>query len=97
VEGRVLRGLAPVSSSRVITLTDALLRGGATNLAHVRSKLTDLAIRTHTSTTTRRDLADATRTVLVLGAADILLTDLIDLLTPDGPPSCSRCPSPAPT
>jgi len=69
---------------RLIEFTDALLRGGRSNLTHVQTKLRDLA--TANGLDLRRPRATSAAAVqdaMTAGSADILLADLLDLLTPD--------------
>jgi tetratricopeptide (TPR) repeat protein len=70
---------------RLIEFTDALLRGGRAahlSLKHVQTKLRDLA-RAHNITLERGPTpATAVEQAMVLGSADILLTQLLELLTP---------------
>ena len=71
---------------RLIEFVDALLRGGRANLFHVQDKLRDLATQ-HGIDLTRRPnsgaaLDQATEQAMQLGAADILLDDLLALLPP---------------
>ncbi len=68
---------------RLVEFTDALLRAGRANLVEVSDKLIDLADRVEVDLTAAvGDLSEATRQALALGSADILLEDLISLLTP---------------
>ena len=67
---------------RLIEFTDALLRGGAANLRHVQARLRDLARREHIDLTVNQPLAAVLDQAMLLGSADILLTELLTLLTP---------------
>ncbi|WP_432993455.1 CHAT domain-containing protein [Dactylosporangium sp. CA-233914] len=61
---------------RLVEFVDALLNGGA-RLPEVTARL-----RTLTEARTFPDAAAATREAIALGARDVLLTDLLDLLSP---------------
>jgi tetratricopeptide (TPR) repeat protein len=67
---------------RLIEFTDALLRGGHANLRQVQLKLRDLASRENIDLTQERSLQQAAEQAMVLGSADILLTELLKLLNP---------------
>ncbi len=67
---------------RLIEFTDALLRGGRANLRHVQVKLRDLARRQGVDLTANVSVRNAVDQAMLLGSADILLEDLIKLLTP---------------
>src|ERR1022692_1186501 len=66
---------------RLIEFTDALLRGGHSNLRHVQTKLRDLARAQGVDRHRGTSLTDAISQAMVLGSADILLTELLGLLT----------------
>ncbi len=66
---------------RLIEFTDALLRGGLSSLRHVRTKLRDLASAEGVELSQRRPMDQAIDQAMVLGSADILLTELLTLLT----------------
>jgi tetratricopeptide (TPR) repeat protein len=66
---------------RLIEFTDALLRGGVSSLRHVRAKLRDLATAEGIDLSRRRPVDQAIDQAMVLGSADILLTELLALLT----------------
>jgi hypothetical protein len=66
---------------RLIEFTDALLRGGVSSLRHVRTKLRDLATAENVDLSRRRPVDQAIDQAMVLGSADILLTELLALLT----------------
>ena len=69
---------------RLIELLDALLRAGRANLADVKTKLAELARKTGIDPTLPgQSIHDHLDAALVLGSADILLTDLLGLLTPE--------------
>jgi hypothetical protein len=67
---------------RLIELTDALMRGGTADFRHVQRKLRDLAARQGVSLTSGRPLETALDQAMLLGSADILLEELLALLTP---------------
>ena len=67
---------------RLIELTDALMRGGAADFRHVQRKLRDLAARQGVSLAGERPLETALDQAMLLGSADILLDELLALLTP---------------
>jgi hypothetical protein len=67
---------------RLIEFTDALLRGGHANLRQVQNKLRDLARKKGIDLAEERSLQQAAEQAMVLGSADILLTELLALLTP---------------
>jgi tetratricopeptide (TPR) repeat protein len=66
---------------RLIEFTDALLRGGVSSLRHVRTKLRGLAAAEKVDLSQRRPMDQAIDHAMVLGSADILLTELLALLT----------------
>ena len=66
---------------RLIEFTDALLRGGRSDLRHVQRKLRDLA-RQGIDLATDVPWNSALNQAMLLGSADILLTELLALLTP---------------
>ncbi len=67
---------------RLIEFVDALLRGGRANLRQVQAKLRDLARREGVDLTRSRPLGQAMDQAILLGSADILLNELLHLLTP---------------
>jgi hypothetical protein len=66
---------------RLIEFTDALLRGGRASLRDVQVKLRDLARAEGVDLAADRSLTDVLNDAMVLGSADILLTELLRLLT----------------
>jgi tetratricopeptide (TPR) repeat protein len=66
---------------RLIEFTDALLRSRA-SLKYVETKLRDLARRTGLDLARDASLETAINQAMLLGSADILLTELLGLLTP---------------
>jgi len=67
---------------RLIEFTDALLRGGRANLRHVQAKIRELARRQGVDLTQAVSVQTAVDQAAQLGSADILLEDLLELLTP---------------
>ena len=67
---------------RLIEFTDALLRGGQASLRHVQVKLRDLARRQGIDLGRGQSLETVLDQAMLLGSADILLTELVGLLTP---------------
>ena len=67
---------------RLIEFTDALLRGGRANLRHVQAKIRDLARKQGVDLTQGASIQTAVDQATLLGSADILLEDLLELLTP---------------
>jgi tetratricopeptide (TPR) repeat protein len=67
---------------RLIELTDALLRGGRSGLRHVQDKLRDLAQAQGINLRQVRPVGEAVDQAMILGSADILLSELLALLTP---------------
>ena len=67
---------------RLIELTDALMRGGTVGFRHVQRKLRDLAARQGVSLAGESPLETALDQAMLLGSADILLDELLALLTP---------------
>ena len=67
---------------RLIEFTDALLRGGRSSLRHVQARLRDLARDQGIDLAADRPVAPGDRPGDDLGSADILLTELLALLTP---------------
>jgi tetratricopeptide (TPR) repeat protein len=67
---------------RLIEFVDALLRAGRSSLVHVQDKLRALASQTGVPLQRPTTLTVALTNALTLGAADILLDDLLALLTP---------------
>ncbi|MGH3914444.1 MAG: CHAT domain-containing protein, partial [Pseudonocardiaceae bacterium] len=67
---------------RLIEFVNALLRGGRANLKHVQAKLRDLAEHEGIDLTKPRPLDQALTEAMLLGSADILLDELLHLLTP---------------
>jgi tetratricopeptide (TPR) repeat protein len=66
---------------RLIEFTDALLRGGRSSLRHVQARLRDLAQAEGIDVHRDRPVAAAVDQAMILGSADILLTELLALLT----------------
>ena len=67
---------------RLIEFTDALMRGGGGNFRHVQDKLRALAAREGVSLARGTPLETALDQAMILGSADILLDELLSLLTP---------------
>ncbi len=67
---------------RLIEFTDALLRGGRSSLRHIQARLRDLARDHGIDLRGDRPVAQAVDQAMILGSADILLTELLALLTP---------------
>jgi tetratricopeptide (TPR) repeat protein len=67
---------------RLIEFTDALLRGGHASLRHVQARLRDLARAEGIDLARDPSLTSALDQAMLLGSADILLTELTALLTP---------------
>jgi len=67
---------------RLIEFTDALLRGGRSSLRHVQSRLRDLATEHNIDLRVGRPVTQAVDQAMILGSADILLDELLGLLTP---------------
>ena len=67
---------------RLIEFTDALLRGGRSSLRHVQTRLRDLAAHHDIDLHGGRPVTQAIDQAMILGSADILLTELLALLTP---------------
>ena len=67
---------------RLIEFTDALLRRGRSSLRHVQVKLRDLARAEGVDLGGDRPVSRAAGQAMILGSADILLTELLALLTP---------------
>jgi hypothetical protein len=67
---------------RLIEFTDALLRGGHANLRHVQARLRDLARTEGLDLTRDLTLDRAIDEAMLLGSADILLAEMLTLLTP---------------
>ena len=67
---------------RLIEFTDALLRGGRASLRHVQAKLRDLAREQGIDLARDQPLTRVLDQAMLLGSADILLTELLRLLTP---------------
>jgi tetratricopeptide (TPR) repeat protein len=67
---------------RMLEFTDALLRGGHSSLRHVQARLRNLADAEGIDLGTARPLNAVMERAMVLGSADILLTELTGLLTP---------------
>jgi tetratricopeptide (TPR) repeat protein len=67
---------------RLIEFTDALLRGGRASLRHVQTRLRDLARAEGIDLAREPSLTGALDQAMLLGSADILLTELTALLTP---------------
>ena len=66
---------------RLIEFTDALLRGGRSSLRHVQVKLRDLARAEGVDLAWEPPVGRAVDQAMVLGSADILLAELLGLLT----------------
>ena len=66
---------------RLIEFTDALLRGGRSSLHHIQARLRDLARDHDVDVRQDRPVARAVDQAMILGSADILLTELLALLT----------------
>ena len=66
---------------RLIEFADALLRSGHANLKHVQRKLRDLARAGGIDLLESPSLASALDQSMLLGGADILLTELVGILT----------------
>jgi tetratricopeptide (TPR) repeat protein len=66
---------------RLIEFTDALLRGGRASLRHIQSRLRDLARDHGIDLRGDRPVGQAIDQAMLLGSADILLTELLALLT----------------
>ena len=73
---------------RLIEFTDALLRGGRASLSHVQVKLRDLARSARDSTWPGTALNRAIDQAMLLGSADILLTELLDAAHPRAKRTC---------
>jgi hypothetical protein len=67
---------------RLIEFTDALLRGGRSSLRHVQTKLRALAAEHDIDLRQDRPVSQAVDQAMILGSADVLLTELLALLTP---------------
>ncbi len=67
---------------QLIEFTDALLRGGRSGLRHVQVKLRDLARQSSLDLAGDAPLASTITQAMVLASADILLAELLGLLTP---------------
>ena len=67
---------------RLVEFTDALLRGGRSSLRHVQARLRDLAREQRVDLRQNRPVTQAIDQAMILGSADILLTELLALLTP---------------
>ena len=67
---------------RLIEFADALMRGGRANFRHVQVRLRNVAHAEGVALASNRSLADAVDQTLLLGSADIMLTELLGLLTP---------------
>ena len=66
---------------RLIEFTDALLRSGRSSLRHVQTRLRDLAQKQDIDLRPDRPMTQAADQAMILGSADILLTELLALLT----------------
>ncbi|OLB81479.1 MAG: hypothetical protein AUI14_03120 [Actinobacteria bacterium 13_2_20CM_2_71_6] len=66
---------------RLIEFVDALLRHGRASLRDITAKLRTLAREEHLTLTGSRDLASAVSDAVLLGSRDIVLTELLALLT----------------
>jgi tetratricopeptide (TPR) repeat protein len=67
---------------RLIEFTDALLRGGHSNFRHVQLRLRDLAKAEGIDIARDQSLRGALDQAMILGSANILLTELVSLLSP---------------
>ena len=67
---------------RLIEFTDALLRGGRASLRHIQVKLRDLARQEGLDLRQGQPLRAILDQAMLLGSANILLTELLGLLTP---------------
>jgi hypothetical protein len=67
---------------RLIEFTDALLRGGRSSLRHIQVRLRGLAQSQDIDLRQDRPVTQAIDQAMILGSADILLTELLALLTP---------------
>jgi tetratricopeptide (TPR) repeat protein len=67
---------------RLIEFTDALMRGGSADFRHIQRKLNALAVRQRVSLAHDTPLGTALDQAMLLGSADILLEELLTLLTP---------------
>jgi tetratricopeptide (TPR) repeat protein len=67
---------------RLIEFTDALLRGGRSSRRHVQARLRDLATEHNIDLRASRPVTQAVDQAMILGSADILLNELLSLLTP---------------
>ena len=63
---------------RLIEFTDALLRGGRASLRHVQAKLRDLAREQGIDLGRDQPLESVLDQAMLLGSADILLTELVE-------------------
>ncbi|HUZ54305.1 MAG TPA: CHAT domain-containing protein, partial [Streptosporangiaceae bacterium] len=81
-DDRLLLTRAIGGHPRLIEFVDALLRGGKANLKQVQAKLRDLAHAEGIDLRQDRRLQDAVDQAMLVGSADILLTELLALLTP---------------
>ena len=84
LDGRDRRLLARVIGGhpRLIEFADALMRGGRASLRHVQVRLRNVARDEGVALAANRSLDDAVDQALLLGSADIMLTELLGLLTP---------------
>ncbi len=67
---------------RLIEFVDALLRRGRSNNPHVKKRIRQLADRANLSVAGMTSVRDAVKDAAKLGADDILMEGLLDLLTP---------------
>jgi hypothetical protein len=81
---------------RLIEFTDALLRGGRSSLRHVQVKLRDLTHAEGIDLGRERPVTRAVDQAMVMGSADILLTELLACLLSARPPSWLRSRSAEP-
>jgi CHAT domain/AAA ATPase domain len=81
---------------RLIEFTDALLRGGRASLRHIQVKLRDLARQEGLDLRQGQPLRAILDQAMLLGSANILLTELLGLLTPPRWRSCAKSRSAAP-
>jgi hypothetical protein len=68
---------------RLVEFVDALLRGGVASMRDVTRKLTDLAEHLGVDLRDERTVTDAVADALLLGSRDILLDQLVGLLSDD--------------
>ena len=66
---------------RLIEFADALMRGGRASLRHVQVRLRNLARAEGVALAADRSLADAMDQAMLLGSADVMLIELLGMLT----------------